>query len=61
MHDNIYIFKVSSYQNYIKSSKSYPNVVNFVFVDLKTYEKFHLGHTLNKYIDITKTIFPFVK
>ena len=64
MHSRLYILRVPSYQNLqIKPVKSphITNTVNFTASDLETLWHFRLGHISNKYLNVIKSKFPFVK
>ena len=64
MQDRLYILRIPSHQNLqIKPVKSphITNTVNFTTSDLENLWHFRLGLASNKYIDVIKNKFPFIK
>jgi len=64
MQDRLYILRIPSYQKLqIKPIKSphITNTVNITANDLKNLYHFWLGHASNKFIDVIKNKYSFVK
>jgi len=64
IQDKLYILRVHSYhklQTKPIKSPNITNIINFTATNVEILWHFRLGHTSNKYIDVIKNKFPFVK